>query len=1044
MYVCKDFLRMKSFTLLTCCCLALHGHAQTETHVTIETEGHMALVKNIAFAPDGKLLYSVSDDKTIRVWDVENKILLKTYRGYIGPGYIGLLAACAISPDGKTLAVGGILGKNHKDYGAIRMVDTSTGEIKDIITGHESSIVTLQFTPDGKFLVSGSNDGNVGLWNTRTLEGGGLTGHGSGVYGLAISPDNTTLVSADANGLMILWQLDKLLNEGKLDYKEIEHHQGQVRMAFSPSGEYFVSVSVDNTINLWNKKGKLIKQIDELLDPTYGKESNFCDLICVDFTADGTKIVVGSQKDEKQESAHVYAIPSGEKLGMFKQHTNTVLSVAIFGNDLVATSGGNEREIYLWNINTFEPIACFKGKGKPVWKVAAGPGHTIAIGNLPNQFIEVNNNGWLNKKFSLETMEYLGETDDFAGFTSEVTKTDSLEIIARSFTTVKIVNGPAIVLDPETEGKVRCATLTPDHRIVVGTTYGLYMYDRKGAFIQQLMGHSGEVYSLACAPDGSYLYSAGVDQTIKIWDLSEKGVLEKTYEEYVALLGKEDYNWLVDRYGTKYVRALYNQGYRTEIKPVASLFISSDNEWICWNRNNYYATSQHGSRYVGFHINKGFDKRADYLTFEQFDIKYNRPDILLSGLKTDTDTALIELYRRAYLKRLEKLNMNEADIDLEGNAAPKILLHTSSQSTASAELTLKVTMEDELKKLSAFFVTINGIPIYGLKGKDISGLATMKTDFSVTEKLGPGKNKIQVWCTNSAGIKSNRESIVVFSRADAAKPTLYLVGIGVSDYTDKQWNLHYAQKDVRDFVTFYTRSNSLYSKVMTDTLMNENATIENIARTLEKLRSCDVNDHVILYIAGHGVLDANLDYYLATHDMNFSIPGKKGFAYALLEAEMEKIPSRTKTIFIDACHGGELDKSAMELVADLPAENVEYLKFRSVGSAVQAQSGVGYANSFAVMKNMFTDLRESSGATIIASAGGAEFAFEGDKWQNGIFTYTLLEGLQSKAADLDHDGLIYLSELQRYLQQKVSERTGGRQRPISRVENLSNDYVFWK
>jgi uncharacterized caspase-like protein len=72
-----------------------------------------------------------------------------------------------------------------------------------------------------------------------------------------------------------------------------------------------------------------------------------------------------------------------------------------------------------------------------------------------------------------------------------------------------------------------------------------------------------------------------------------------------------------------------------------------------------------------------------------------------------------------------------------------------------------------------------------------------------------------------------------------------------------------------------------------------------------------------------------------------------------------------------------------------------------------------------------------------------EYAMESDKWKNGLFTYCLLNGLTTKAADLNQDGEIMLSEIQQYVQNQVSELSGGMQKPTSRIENIEMDFRVW-
>ncbi|MEO1654420.1 MAG: hypothetical protein AAFU64_12815, partial [Bacteroidota bacterium] len=104
---------------------------------------------------------------------------------------------------------------------------------------------------------------------------------------------------------------------------------------------------------------------------------------------------------------------------------------------------------------------------------------------------------------------------------------------------------------------------------------------------------------------------------------------------------------------------------------------------------------------------------------------------------------------------------------------------------------------------------------------------------------------------------------------------------------------------------------------------------------------------------------------------------------------------------------------------------------------------VGLKSSFEIMKEIFADLRKGTGSTVISSAGGLEYALEGDVWKNGVFTYSVLTGLKNKKADLDNDGKVLLSELKKYLQREVPRLTDGRQKPTSRIENITNDFQIW-
>ena len=198
-----------------------------------------------------------------------------------------------------------------------------------------------------------------------------------------------------------------------------------------------------------------------------------------------------------------------------------------------------------------------------------------------------------------------------------------------------------------------------------------------------------------------------------------------------------------------------------------------------------------------------------------------------------------------------------------------------------------------------------------------------------------------------------------------------------------------------------------------------------------------------MFFAGHGVLDAKLDYYLASYDMDFSNPSSKGIAYESLENLLDGIAPLKKTLLIDACHSGEIDKEEVEFAVATEQE-IGDVQFRQAGNSVaQKESHLGLQNTSELTKSLFTDLRKGTGATVISSAGGMEFAMESSEWQNGLFTYCLLYGLKTQKADLNKDGVIMLSELQQYVATQVTQLSNGKQQPTSRIENNVMDWRVW-
>jgi WD40 repeat protein len=121
-----------------------------------------------------------------------------------------------------------------------------------------AGILSVSFSPDGKYIVSCSYDGSINLWKNDDTLVKTLEGHSSFVNSVAFSPDGKYIVSGSNDRTIKLWK-----NDGTL-VKTLEGHSSFVNsVAFSPDGKYIVSGSSDSTIKLW--------KMDDTLDKTKTK-----------------------------------------------------------------------------------------------------------------------------------------------------------------------------------------------------------------------------------------------------------------------------------------------------------------------------------------------------------------------------------------------------------------------------------------------------------------------------------------------------------------------------------------------------------------------------------------------------------------------------------------------------------------------------------------------------------------------------------------------------------------------------------------------------
>jgi WD40 repeat protein len=463
------------------------------------------------------------------------------------------------------------------------------------------------------------------------------------------------------------------------------------------------------------------------------------------------------------------------------------------------------------------------------------------------------------------------------------------------------------------------------------------------------------------------------------------------------------------------------------------LLVADGDNYIFKTDENYYKVSKEGRDLVTYRIGN-----AAY-PFEQFDAIYNRPDLVLTAMGCK-DEQLIELYHKAYLKRIAKLNIQPtAQVSL--TAIPKTaLLNTEKIPAVTVDKSLPVSFVcSDTKGLKSYNIWINNVPVYGKSGKAISGT---RQEITANIQLVHGINKIQIACLNKTGFESLIQTFYVEKTGEKPVQNLYLVTIGTADYKDDRYDLNYPVKDGEDLRSLLaTNREGIYGEIFSKKLYDAEVTVENIRNLSSFLKDAKPNDVVLVFIAGHGILDANFDYYFGTYGIDFTNPSSKGLAYAELENILEKTPANRKLLIMDTCHSGEVDKEEVFFAQEEEEEEAGDISFRAVGAAVKTDEN--NASPSRLSKELFNDLRKGTGATVISSAGGVEFAMESDEWKNGLFTYCLLSGLKNRTADLNNDGIIMLSEMQEYVVNKVTALSHGKQVPNSRIQNLELDFPIW-
>ncbi|MBW4477761.1 MAG: serine/threonine protein kinase [Tolypothrix brevis GSE-NOS-MK-07-07A] len=298
------------------------------SHQPSTLKGHSSDVNSVTFSPDGQMLVTGSDDRTIKLWNLTTKQEIRTFKGHTSWIY-----AIAISPDGQTIASG------SADK-TIKLWNLNTGQEIRTLKGHSDSVTSLAFSPDGKLLASSSLDKTIKLWNLKTnKEIRTLKGHSKTLASVAFSPDNLTLASGSWDKTIKLWNL----NTGKEIHTLTGHLDLVSSIAFSPDGQQLASGSKDKIIKLWNVNiGKEIRTL--------------------------------TGHDDKVTS--VAYIPKG---GYSKKPDSVILA-----------SGSNDNTIKLWDITTGGEIRTLKKDSGYVYAIAISPdGRTIASGGSADNIIKI-------------------------------------------------------------------------------------------------------------------------------------------------------------------------------------------------------------------------------------------------------------------------------------------------------------------------------------------------------------------------------------------------------------------------------------------------------------------------------------------------------------------------------------------------------------------------------------------------------------------------------------------------------------------------------
>lgn len=549
------------------------------------------------------------------------------------------------------------------------------------------------------------------------------------------------------------------------------------------------------------------------------------------------------------------------------------------------------------------------------------------------------------------------------------------------------------------------------------------------------LNHITEVKGLALSPNGeNILVKSGIkNDEINVLDANSFKT-KKKLAEYVD--GFKDFQFVND---TIFVTQNTDGTIRFHnIKSGSNFLImmTDDDQHLLYfdPTTNFYASTRKDPKALAFNYK---DKVVPFL---QFDAKLNRPAYVLQKLPF-VDPKLLKILNIVQVKRAKLMGIptdDEKFTELNYPILSILNIQNLPLTTNEQSINLQINASDSTSKLVSLHVVVNGNPIYGRSGLVFKPTNITKQNINVL--ISNGVNKVEVYVSNAKGIESIRENFQIDCTKPATAGNFHFIGIGASKYKNKAANLTYAAKDIRDMAKAIKTK---YPTAIIDTLFDEQVTPTNLRNLKANLLKSNIEDKVMLLYAGHGLLSDSLDFYFGTYSMDFAKPQINGWSFNDMENLLDGIPARQKLMLIDACHSGELDKDEDLKLTSKKLPDGTILTAKGARGVELISNQTGLENSFELMKELFTNTNIGSGTIVISAAGGKEYALEGPKWNNGVFTYAMLEAMQEKKADENSNQKIDLNELKNFLQSEVLKLTGGQQKPTVRQENVLFNWNIW-
>ncbi len=714
--------------------------------LTLDPHGHSAFVNNVFFTPRGDQVVTVGSDKAVRIWDIKTGEPVSTIRLPAGVGEEGELNAASLSWNGKRLAVAGIPLKGvRKGAIPIFIINIENGTLAKTIAAARDEVTSLDFSPDGNRIAVGCLDGTVQIFNAASgASVNDVPAHrGLPVAEVRFSPtgDSKVVATLGRDGTVRIWDSSNPSRTNVLSVGTI----GPNTIGWSSNGQTLAVGGRTGDILLFGLDGRLIRSLPK---QTYGDAPVRINRL-VFISGDHEILCCGAGGGPKIGWAGVIAVETGVLKATFTEHTNVVYAVNCSPDGKQAvTSGGNQHETYVWNIEDGKVVSRLCGTGNGMWGVGwAKDGRSVGFGTSNHSDDEGNNP--IEATFRFDDMGPAALTD--SSKYQQAIKADSTYGIARlDRTTWALVNNVTkralkyqLLIDDYAPQPIYSASVIPNKRMVVfcGAVHLVGVDPETGKVVRRFNGHNGNILSVAPSPDGRYFVTGSSDQTIRVWN--------PAFEE-----------------------------------PLMSICVAG-REWIAWTPEGYYACSAHGEQLIAWQINTGANKFPQIHPAARFRSSMYQP-ALIKYLIPAGSMPLAMAMAKKYDKILVQTT-SVADI-----VPPEVALESPGPDTGIVDqetFTVKAVAKGVKQPITSMRLLMDGRPYQGAGAVKKFEKPELTAEATWEVPLTPGQHTFAVIAESTVSRSISKLALITRS-GTPPKPNLYVLAMGISAYPAPN-TLHY-------------------------------------------------------------------------------------------------------------------------------------------------------------------------------------------------------------------------------------------------------------